>query len=68
MLALGGCGRKSGLDLPPNASSQAGAPLADTEAERAAKPSVFNPTYGSDAPPAAPKGRRKPFVLDPLLD
>jgi hypothetical protein len=29
---------------------------------------VFNPYYGTDAAPAAPKGRRKPFVLDPLLD
>ena len=38
VLALGGCGRKGGLDLPPN------------------------------APPVAPKGRRKAFVLDPLLD
>jgi hypothetical protein len=28
---------------------------------------VFNPTYGSDAAPAASKGRKKPFVLDPLL-
>ena len=68
MLALGGCGRKGGLDLPPNASSQADAAAADTEAERAARPSVFNPTYGSDAGPAAPKGRKKAFVLDPLLD
>jgi predicted small lipoprotein YifL len=67
VLALGGCGRKGPLDLPPNAAgSQATA--TDTEAEAAGKPSVFNPTYGSDAGPAAPKGRKKPFVLDPLLD
>lgn len=72
-LALGGCGRKGGLDLPPNAASpnaapQAAAPAADTEAQQAAAPSVFNPTYGSDAQPTAPKGRKKAFVLDPLLD
>ena len=67
VLALGGCGRKGGLDLPPNASSQA-AVEADTEAEQAARPGVFNPTYGGDAQPSAPKGRRKAFVLDPLLD
>ena len=72
-LALGGCGRKGGLDLPPNASPpnatpQAAAPAADTEATQAATPSVFNPTYGSDAQPTAPKGRKKAFVLDPLLD
>ena len=67
-LALGGCGRKGPLDLPPSAaqSSTAGAPL-DTEAERAAQPGVFNPTYGSEAGPTAPKGSRKSFVLDPLL-
>ena len=67
-LALGGCGRKGGLDLPPTAAPQAGAPAADTEAQQAATPSVFNPTYGSDAQPTAPKGRKKAFVLDPLLD
>ena len=69
VLALGGCGRKGGLDLPPNAASQASydAPI-DTEAEQAARPGVFNPSYGTDAPPAAPRGRRKAFVLDPLLD
>jgi predicted small lipoprotein YifL len=67
-LALGGCGRKGGLDLPPNAAPQAAAPAADTEAQQAATPSVFNPTYGSDAQPTAPKGRKKAFVLDPLLD
>ncbi len=67
-LALGGCGRKGPLDLPPTAaqSSTAGAPV-DTEAERAAQPGVFNPTYGSDSGPAASRGSKKSFVLDPLL-
>jgi predicted small lipoprotein YifL len=67
-LALAGCGRKGGLDLPPTAAPQAAAPATDTEAEQAATPSVFNPSYGSEARPAAPKGRKKAFVLDPLLD
>ena len=67
-LALGGCGRKSGLDLPPNAASQAQA-TSDTEAEREAQPGIFNPTGGSEAAgPAAPRGTKKKFVLDPLLD
>jgi predicted small lipoprotein YifL len=68
VLALGGCGRKGGLDLPPNATGQpvASAP-ADSDYEATAKPGLFNPN-GTDAPPAAPKGRKKPFVLDPLLD
>ncbi len=69
VLALGGCGRKAMLDLPPNAAAQASvaAPV-DSEAEAARKPSVFNPSYGTDAPPTAPKGRKKAFVLDPLLN
>jgi predicted small lipoprotein YifL len=70
VLALGGCGRKGPLDLPPtaaNAPPQATA-APDSDAARAAQPGVFNPTYGADAPPEAPKGRKKPFVLDPLLN
>lgn len=67
-LALGGCGRKGALDLPPNAPQLSAAPAAtDSETERAAQPGVFNSTYGSEAAPAAAKGRKKPFVLDPLL-
>jgi predicted small lipoprotein YifL len=71
-LSLGACGRKGGLDLPPNASTpsaanaSATAPL-DTEAEAASKPSVFNSTYGADSGPVAPKGAKKSFILDPLL-
>ena len=66
-LALGGCGRKGGLDLPPNAMNSSSAAEPDSEAERASQPSVYNPSYGADAGPAAPKGRKKPFILDPLL-
>jgi predicted small lipoprotein YifL len=66
-LALGGCGRKSGLDLPPSAAAPA-APVTDTEAERVAQPGVFNSTYGTEAGPTAPRGGKKKFVLDPLLD
>jgi predicted small lipoprotein YifL len=67
-LALGGCGRKGPLDLPPTASAQAPVASTDSEAERAAQPGVFNPTYGSDAGPTAPKGAKKSFILDPLLN
>jgi predicted small lipoprotein YifL len=67
-LALAGCGRKGGLDLPPNAPPQPTASAAETEAETAAnKGTLFNPSYGSDTPPAATKGTKRPFVLDPLL-
>lgn len=68
MLALGGCGRKGGLDLPPNAPPQAAAAAVDAEAEQAPRPGGLNPSYGGDAQPTAPKGRKKPFILDPLLD
>ncbi len=66
-LALGGCGRKAGLDLPPNSLQPSVAAPTDTDTARAAKPGVFNSTYGSEAAPAAPRGRKKPFILDPLL-
>ena len=66
-LALAGCGRKGPLDLPPNASNVSSqATATDSEAQRAAQPGVFNPNFGSDAP-EAPKGKKKPFILDPLL-
>ena len=72
VLALGGCGRKGGLDLPPNAASQASSAAApaeaDIEAERAAQ-GAFNPSSGNTDPSAtAPRGRKKAFILDPLLD
>jgi predicted small lipoprotein YifL len=69
VLALAGCGRKGPLDLPPTASGQppAAAP-GDSETQRAAQPSVFNSTYGADATPATPKGAKRPFILDPLLN
>jgi predicted small lipoprotein YifL len=70
-LTLGGCGRKGPLDLPSTSSANApvaSAPAAtDTEAENAAKPSVYNSTYGANADPVAPKGQKRSFVLDPLL-
>lgn len=66
LLVLGGCGRKGPLDLPPSAGSSSAA-ATDSEAQAANKPSVFNPNYGADAPPTAPKVAKRPFVLDPLL-
>ena len=69
VLALGGCGRKGPLELPPTASSQqpAAAVPTGTEADQASKPSVFNPSYGADAAPTAGRGPKRSFVLDPLL-
>ena len=69
VLALGGCGRKAGLDLPPNTPPQAAAAAqADADHEPGPKANVFDPTYGTDAPPTAPKGGKRTFILDPLLD
>jgi predicted small lipoprotein YifL len=66
LLALGGCGRKGGLDLPPNSPPQpAAAAQSDPDAEN--KAGLFNPS-GVDVPPTASKGAKKPFVLDPLLN
>ena len=63
-LALGGCGRKAGLDLPPNAMNAASNVEPDADGgDRVAPPGA---TYGESGPVAA-KGRKKPFVLDPLL-
>ena len=68
-LALAGCGRKGPLDLPPTASAPTAsvAPGPTDDAQAAAKPSLFDPSYGTNAAPAAPRGKKQPFVLDPLL-
>ena len=70
VLALAGCGRKGGLDLPPGAASgptaSAAAAPTDTQTEAAARPNLFN-SSGPDLPPTASKGKKRPFVLDPLL-
>ena len=65
-LALAGCGRKGPLDLPPSASPEAvAAAQANADHEPAPRPSLFDPN--PDAAPTAPKGNKRPFVLDPLL-
>jgi predicted small lipoprotein YifL len=51
----------------PAAQSSATEPT-DTDAQRAATPSVFNSTYGADSAPVAGKGPKRPFFLDPLLN
>jgi predicted small lipoprotein YifL len=66
-LALGGCGRKSGLDLPPNAMNSSSVVEPDSDTGRTGQPNVYNPTYGSEQGAVAAKGRKKPFILDPLL-
>jgi len=69
-LMLASCGRKGPLDLPPNSppAPQLSSAPADTATDTAGKPSVFNPSYGTEASPTAPRGTKKSFILDPLLD
>jgi len=64
-LALAGCGRKAGLDLPPGAADTPSAAPATTPT---AKGDVFDSSYGANAPPSAAKGQKKRIILDPLLD
>ena len=68
-LALAGCGRKGPLDPPPGASSLSAVEQGDTGEERAAsRGNVFDPTYGANELPKTPKGNKRSFVLDPLLN
>jgi predicted small lipoprotein YifL len=74
-LTLAGCGRKGGLDAPPGAAGASGqttnaAPTASSDQDSAANKgaSLFGSSSGSDTSPAAPKGNKRPFVLDPLLN
>ena len=66
-LALAGCGRKGMLDLPPNAPVQPTAAAGEADMP-AAKGNLFDPSYGMNGPPTAPRGQKKAFVLDPLLN
>jgi predicted small lipoprotein YifL len=68
-LALAGCGRKGPLDLPPSAAGQPVVEQGDTGEERAAsKGTVFDPSYGANELPKTPKGTKRSFILDPLLN
>ncbi len=69
---LAGCGRKSGLDLPPSASGYQQTPGAaeDTSgpSSATAQGNLYEPSSGADKPVVAPKGTKKRIILDPLLD
>ena len=68
-LALAGCGRKGPLDPPPGASSLSAAEQGDTDEERAAaKGTVYDPSYGANELPKTPRGNKRSFILDPLLN
>jgi predicted small lipoprotein YifL len=71
LLALGGCGRKGGLDLPPVASGSQPAYAAPASAPVAPQlsplGSSFDPSVPDEKPTAAP-GVKKRIILDPILD
>jgi predicted small lipoprotein YifL len=66
-LALAGCGRKGPLDLPPTAAGPA-VEQGEPEERAAAKGNVFDPSYGANELPKTPKGAKRSFILDPLLN
>jgi predicted small lipoprotein YifL len=69
LIALGGCGRKSGLDLPPTVSVPP--PQAGATAQAPRPPTnplgLLDPTAHDEQPQAAP-GQKKRIILDPILD
>lgn len=73
-LALAGCGRKGGLDLPPQGGnlqpSASAEPTVNPDANSAAGKgtALFSTSSGDDSQPSAARGRKRAFVLDPLLD
>ena len=75
-LALAGCGRKAGLDPPPDASL---APTADATSQTnpngtgksgaaASQQNLFNSGNPADRTQYAPKLPPKRIVIDPILD
>ena len=77
-LALAGCGRKGGLDLPPGAASAQAAPSGEVRSGESrqygaagaatAQGNVFDSTPGSGRFTVAPRGEKKRIILDPILD
>ncbi len=70
-LALGACGRKAGLDLPPSASAapvgaEVNEPVGNSAA--AAQQETANAGNPSDRSRYAPKLPPKRIILDPILD
>jgi predicted small lipoprotein YifL len=66
-LALAGCGRKGPLEMPSSASPEAvAAAQANADHDPPPKPSLFDPN--PEPGPTAPKGAKRSFVLDPLLN
>jgi predicted small lipoprotein YifL len=71
--ALAGCGRKAGLDLPPDAppsaKNQTQSDFGTTSPNSAAnlQTEIYRPP-GSAGVPTAPRGEKKRIPLDAILD
>lgn len=73
--ALGGCGRKGPLDLPPGATLSPATAEGASENYRsqsssgsAADESLFAPAGSQSRQMVAPRGPKKRIILDPILD
>ena len=70
VLALGGCGRKTKLDAPPQASVQpppGGDPgQAQTQPQRGNPLGLFD--VEEEDRPLAAQGKKRRIILDPILD
>jgi len=74
--ALGGCGRKGPLDLPPGATlapaatAEGGSQTYRSQASSAASPesTLFAPGGVEGKQMRAPRGEKKRIILDPILD
>ena len=71
VLALGGCGRKTKLDAPPQASiqpapGQPGAPEAPAAQPQRNPLGLFDPE--DEDRPVAAQGQKKRIILDRILD
>ena len=65
-LALAGCGRKAGLDLPPSAGVQPSPEVAQSVAPG----TIFDPGHRAEPMPEAQvraERAKRGFILDPLL-
>ena len=65
-LALGGCGRKSKLDAPPQAAAEPAPASGDPAQPRRNSLGLFD--VEEDDRPVAAKGQKRRIILDSILD
>ena len=73
--ALGGCGRKGPLDLPPGATLSPATAEGTSQTDRSPSSSgssadegLFAPAGSQSRQMVAPRGAKKRIILDPILD